>query len=33
MENVVPLCNFHNCWVEDHPSAADELGLVIHPSF
>ena len=33
MENVVPLCNFHNCWVEDHPLAADELGLVIHPSF
>lgn len=26
--NCVPLCNFHNDWVEDHPWAAQKLGLV-----
>jgi hypothetical protein len=28
-ENIVLLCNFHNGYVEDHPSMALQLGLVI----
>ncbi|GIV00869.1 MAG: hypothetical protein KatS3mg014_2521 [Actinomycetota bacterium] len=26
--NLVALCALHNTWVEDHPAAAWELGLV-----
>lgn len=27
-ENLVTLCSHHNSWVEDHPIAAQMLGLV-----
>jgi hypothetical protein len=30
MENVVLLCNWHNSWVENHPYAANQLGLANH---
>lgn len=29
LENLVALCEFHNGWVEDHPQAATQLGLVV----
>jgi hypothetical protein len=28
-DNVVPMCNFHNGWIEDHPIEAKQIGLVI----
>lgn len=28
-DNLVPLCAFHNGWVEDHPAEARDLGLVV----
>lgn len=31
LENLVPLCARHNGWVEDEPSAARSLGLVVRP--
>lgn len=30
MSNVVLLCTYHNGWVEDHPYAANQLGLALH---
>lgn len=27
--NVVPLCSFHNGWVEDNPVVAEALGMVV----
>ena len=31
MDNVIPLCNYHNGWVEDNPERAHDFGYVIHP--
>ena len=28
--NQVPLCNFHNGYVEDHPKEAERMGLAKH---
>lgn len=30
-ENLVPLCAFHNSWVENEPVAARIIGLVVRP--
>jgi hypothetical protein len=30
MDNVVPLCNYHNGLIEDEPVMARQLGLVRH---
>jgi len=30
ISNIILLCNFHNCWLEDHPHLAAELGLAKH---
>jgi 5-methylcytosine-specific restriction endonuclease McrA len=30
LDNLVTLCSMHNCWVEDHPAQARDLGLVIY---
>ncbi len=28
-ENLITLCAYHNGWVEDHPIAAHERGMVV----
>lgn len=30
IENQVPLCVFHNGWVENHPLDAHRIGLAMH---
>lgn len=30
MDNVTTLCTYHNGYVEDHPYAANRLGLALH---
>lgn len=30
--NVIPLCNYHNDWLEDHPLLGRLIGLVRNPN-